>query len=81
MAKAILKYDLSDPDDRLEHLRAIKAADMAMVIWDFVYNTRKRMENKIAETGADAYSTLDKILDDFNDNLSEHEINIDDLVV
>ena len=25
MAKAILKYDLSDPDDRLEHLRAIKA--------------------------------------------------------
>lgn len=81
MAKATITYDLTDPDDRLEHLRAIKAADMAMVIWDFVYNTRKRIENKIAETGADAYSTLDKILDDFNDNLSEHGIIIDDLVV
>jgi len=42
MAKAILKYDLTDPDDRLEHLRAIKATDMALVIWDFVYNSKNR---------------------------------------
>ena len=81
MAKATITYDLNDPDDRIDHLRAIKATDMALVIWELVYNTRKRMENEISENGADAYSTLDKILDDFGDRLDEHGIVIDDLVV
>ena len=79
MAKAIIKYDLSDPDDRVEHLRALKATDMALVIWGFVYNTRKQMENEISENSLDAYAVLDKIMDDFNDKLSEYGIIIDDL--
>lgn len=80
MAKAVLKYDLSDPDDRIEHLRAVKATDMALVIWDFVYNMRKRVEDEIEERDLNAHSSLDVIMDNLNDSLAEHGIIIDDLV-
>ena len=62
MAKAILKYDLSDPDDRLEHLRAVKATDMALVIWELVYNTRKRIEYDIDANNLDGNAVLDRIM-------------------
>jgi hypothetical protein len=81
MAKATITYDLTDPDDRLEHLRAIKATDMALVIWNFVHNTRKQMEAEIQENGVDAYTIINYILEDFSGNLDEHGIVIDDLVV
>jgi hypothetical protein len=34
MAQAILKYDLSDPDDRMEFERANKSLEMALVLWE-----------------------------------------------
>ena len=80
MAKAVLKYDLSDPDDRIEHLRALKSTDMALVIWDFVYNSKKGMEYQIEEYKYDAYTVLDKMLEIFSEKLNEHGIVIDDLV-
>ena len=80
MAKATLTYDLNDPDDRIEHLRAVKATDMALVIWDFVYNSKKGMEYQIEEYKYDAYQVLDKMLEIFRDELADHGIVIDDLV-
>ena len=32
MAKAILEFDLNDPDDQMAHLRAVKSLDMALVL-------------------------------------------------
>jgi hypothetical protein len=80
MAKAILKYDLSDPDDRIEHLRALKSTDMALVIWDFVYNTRKRIEYDIDKNDLGGYAVLDRIIIEISERLDEHGIVIDDLV-
>lgn len=80
MAKATLTYDLNDPDDRIEHLRAVKATDMALVIWGFVYNSKKGMEYQIEEYKYDAYQVLDKMLEIFRDELADHGIVIDDLV-
>lgn len=34
MAKAILEFDLSDPDDRNEHWMAIHANDFYGILWD-----------------------------------------------
>lgn len=80
MAKAVLKYDLTDPDDRLEHLRAIKSTGMALVLWSFVHNSRKGLEYQIQEYNYDAYALLDKIYEIMGDELAEHGIIIDDLV-
>ena len=43
MAKAILKFDLTDPDDRMEHKRAMQSLDMALALWQIMYNSRKEM--------------------------------------
>ena len=82
MAKAKLIYDLNDPDDTKAFLRATKSMDMALVIWEFVYNTRKRVEYEISEVreNMNAYETLDFIMDEFSNELEEHGINIDDLI-
>lgn len=36
--KAILEFDLDNPDDKLAHLRAIKALDMTLVLWEMEHN-------------------------------------------
>ena len=81
MAKATLTYDLNDPDDRIEHLRAVKATDMALVLWEIVYNTRKRVEYDIDENNLGGNAVLDMIMTEINDRLDEHGIIIDDLVI
>jgi len=80
MAKAKIIYDLNDPDDTKAFLRATKSMDMALVIWEFVYNVRKKTEYEISEKDMNAYTTLDFIMDDFSNELEEHGINIDDLI-
>ena len=44
MATATLTFDLTDTDDRQEHLRCVKSLDMALVIWDIVYEIKKRKQ-------------------------------------
>lgn len=80
MAKAKLTYDLNDSDDAMEHLRAIKSTDMALVLFELIYNTRKRMEYKIESENLDAYDLLDKIMEELADQLDEHGIIINDLI-
>lgn len=86
MAKAILEFDLTDADDRMEHLRAIKSTDMALMIWQLVYNTKKdilrELEAEEFAGGVDHdYDLLDKVFEKINDLISEHNIAIDDLIV
>jgi len=34
MAKATLVFNLDNPDDRLAHMRAVKATELASALWD-----------------------------------------------
>lgn len=36
--KATLEFDLEDYDDRMRHLACVKAGDMALALWDMLYN-------------------------------------------
>ena len=79
--KAILEFDLNDMDDRLDHLRCVKSLDMALVLWDIVYNMRKGAESEAAENDLNAFDVIDKIFDRICDKLDEQGVIIDDLVV
>ena len=84
MAKAILEFDLTDPDDLLEFERAAKSYGMAMSIWEFVYNSRKSMLWDLQakdSTIAAEYELLDKIYDKFWEILNENDISPDKLIV
>ena len=86
MAKAILEFDLTDGDDRIEHLRATKSTDMALFIWHLIYNTRKELLRELEATDLDGsadhdYDLLDRVFEKIHDLLHEHGIKIDDLIV
>jgi hypothetical protein len=81
MAKAILEFDLNDPDDTMAHLRAVKSLDMALVLWEMLYNTKKRICSEIEFDKIDAYSAVDKIFEKFHEEMNERGINLDELVV
>lgn len=70
--EAILKFNLDNPDDKIEHMRCIKATDMAICLWEIVNNGWREFKH----TDYDYEKAWDKI----RDIISEHNINIDDLV-
>jgi len=82
MAKAILKFDLNDFDDRMAHLRAVKSLDLSMAIWD-ILQLRKTMERRFENTentNNDVFDGIDAICDGILEILDDHGIKIDDLV-
>lgn len=82
MAKATLEFDLNDSDDAMAHLRAVKSLDMALVLWEMLYNTKKSLQWKM-ESGEikDNEDVLDKVYERFWEILDEHGVKIDQLVV
>jgi hypothetical protein len=82
MAKAILEFDLTDADDAMEFQRATKATDMALVLWELVYNTKKTVFNDIEFQKIESpYDAVDKLYEKIYDELNEHGLNMDKLVM
>ena len=82
MAKAILKFDLNDFDDRIAHLRAVKSLDLSMAIWD-ILQLRKTMERRFENAenaNNDVFDGIDAMSDGISEILDEHGIKIDDLI-
>lgn len=80
--KAKLTFDLGDPDDRQAHMRAIKAHDLAAVLWELVHNTHKKAE-MAAEQDPDMspFRMIDEIYAELHNMLEAHSINVDDLII
>lgn len=82
MAKAILEFDLNDIDDELSHKQCVKANDMALMLWELVYNTKKSIEWELdARKDDNRYDSLDLVYDRIHKLLDEHNIIIDELVI
>lgn len=73
MAKAILKFDLSDPYDVKAHKRAVDADKVAYALWEIAVNLKRKWKH------ADKDPTLDEVFDAIHDLISDHRVNIDDL--
>ncbi len=80
MAKAILEFDLNQPEDLQEHRRVIKSTELALAIWDIVYNTKKGLEWSLEGKEVDKYETLEIVYDKIHEILNQYHIDIDDLI-
>ena len=79
MVKGIIKFDMSDPDDRKAYLRCFKSLDMALVIWTFMHNTKRQFENNTMSS-EDFYAGVEQTFEKFSELLDEYNLNIDELV-
>jgi hypothetical protein len=80
MAEAILKFDLNDPDDRIEHLRCIKSLDLALALWEITSNTKKGLGYSMENKQMDQYETLTFVFDRIHEIINEHNIDLDELI-
>jgi hypothetical protein len=85
MSKAKLEFDLTDFDDKMEFERCTKSTDMCLVIFEMVYNMKKRLYYDVEskeEKGENltVYDGIDLVFDKLHEELSERGIDIDRLI-
>jgi hypothetical protein len=80
MAKAILEFDLNDPDDRMEYMRCNKSLDMALALWEITHNTKKGLGYSMEGKEMDQYETLTFVFDKIYEIIDEHNINFDEIM-
>jgi hypothetical protein len=80
MAKAKIEYDLSDVDDMYAHKRAIKSLDLALALWSITHNTKKSLEWAMEGKEMDKYDALEMVFEKIHEIISEHNIDLDDLM-
>jgi hypothetical protein len=73
--EAIIKFDLNEHDDVRNHLRCIKALDMACALWE-IRNMRKELEWMEEQGELSSEEVMTKILEHFDN----HNINIEELM-
>jgi DNA polymerase I-like protein with 3'-5' exonuclease and polymerase domains len=78
--KAILEFSL--PEDQKDFNAAVKAQDMAMVLWDINYNLRKEVERQLDtldETLVTPYQAIDIVFTKIYERLERRGILVDEL--
>jgi len=80
MAKAILKYDLTDVDDRMSHMRAVKSLDMMMVLWDLNQELRGLTKYAPDHMSTEEYDAYLKVIDLLREKMNDYDINFDILM-
>jgi hypothetical protein len=73
--KATLEFDLNDPDDIRNHLRCIKATDMAIALWH-IRMMRRELEWMEEQGELSSEQVMSKILEHFDN----HNVNADELI-
>ena len=76
--KAILEFDLNDPDDAQAHLRCVKSLDLVL----FIFKIENELRGKLKHGNlSDAeYELLNKFRDTFYEEMNGMDLNIDKLI-
>lgn len=79
MAKAILEFDLNELDDVAAHKRAVKALDMAIVLWDMDQYLRSQIKYNDNLT-SEAYDVFEKTREQLREFMNQHNVDLDELL-
>lgn len=79
MAKAILEFDLNEPDDVEAHKRAIKSLDLVLALWDIeeYLRSQTKYNDKLSK---EAYDALESAREEFYNILRNRNISFDELI-
>jgi len=79
MAKAILEFDLNELDDVTAHKRAVKALDMAIVLWDMDQYLRSQIKYNDNLT-SEAHDVFEKTREQLREFMNQHNVDLDELL-
>ena len=78
--KAKLEFDLDNPDDKMAHMRCVKATDMALMLWDIKQNIRSKLKYSDEKLSEAEFHQWEIMQDEFYSFASEYGINLDELI-
>ena len=78
--KAILEFDLNDNEDQVAHMRAIKALDMALTLWDMEQYLRSETKYAPDSINPKVYEKLQDVRLKLREIMSKRSIDLDDLL-
>ena len=78
-ANAKLEFDLSNPDSKLDHIKCLKANDMAAVLFEITHNLHKQVkwwfETPISSgNDATAVDGIERVFEEIYRLMEEHGI-------
>ena len=76
--KGTLEFNLDDAQDEAAHLRAVKATDLAIALWNM--DQYLRSQTKYGELNEHAYTALQDARDKLHEIMSDHSIDLDELL-
>lgn len=78
--KAILEFDLDNPDDQSAHMRAVQALDMAICLWDIDQYLRAQTKYAPDSMPQEAHDAFSEARERFYEILNERGIDIDKIL-
>lgn len=78
--KAILEFDLDNPDDRRAHFRCVKSMDMACALFDITRNLKGVLQQRF-ENNPQNRNELDEVFKEIQSYMDEYSINIEELII
>ena len=78
--KAILEFDLDNPDDRRAHFRCIKSMDMACALFDITRNLKGVLQQRF-ENNPQNRNELDEVFKEIQSYMDEYSINVEELII
>ena len=80
MAKAILKFDLTDMDDKMSHMRAVKSFDMMLTLWDLDQELRSLTKYAPDDMPTEEYEAYIKVREMLHQKMNEYNLDFDNLL-
>ena len=77
--EANLKFDLDNPDDRMEHMRCVKATDMVLMLWGIKQKIRSKLKYS-DDLSEDELHQWEVMQDEFYSIADDYGINLDLLI-
>ncbi len=78
--KAILEFDLDNPDDKMSHLRCVKATEMMITLWEIDQHLRSLTKYAPDTTSDETYDELVKVRGRLHEIMDENGISFEGLI-
>jgi hypothetical protein len=77
--KAILEFNLDEPEERTDHLRAVKSLNIMSVLWEFDMYLRSQLKYNEDNLTNEAYEALDKAREKLYEVMNDQHVSFDEL--
>ena len=78
--KGILEFNLEDSADEVAYIRAVKSTKLAVALWDMDQYLRSQTKYAPDSMSPEVYDALLEVRDKLHEIMSDHSIDLDELL-